>query len=1186
MKKLYLLFVALFVSAFTFGQTVDIMHESFGDGGYWMGAMNTNPNLTSVAMFSDDNARTQTWNASGQSYEGNSKGFHVILADTDPGDTVRFMIPTNGFTNIVFSHGVYTWGAVGGQVEAAYSTDGISWTIFDESALTTGDPSGSAWQLFTYSEILPEADELHIKVYRTAPQIHLDDLRLTAETTTDNALLSTVSLDVGSIDFAFYTNDYEVWVPYGTSATPVITAEAFDADASVSITDAADITSATEADRTSTIEVTAEDGTTINTYTILFNVTPPRENATLNDIELGYATLAPAFESDRLRYLVDLPDTATVAPSVNPLVADNAATVTITGPTDISAADAADRTAFIEVVAQDGVTSVTYEVVFKVGGGSTDLFVIDYETFGNEGNKFDIVLSSYAGFTSDWAWGDQNVHIRTSNPSTGYDLASGNNRIEVQAGWGAQGNDTLVFTANTSQFSNVTLATGIYNNTGADVGASVAFKAYYSTDSMTWTAIGNELVMGTEFPTAGTWSYIITDDVLPSAEEVYIMLANEDANFEYYLDDITLWGTPLNTNNQLATLEVSDGTLDPEFDPNELSYTVALPQRTMDVPTVTASVLSPSAVIDQVDATDVRSLVDAEKTTTLTVTAENGSEAVYEVYFDVYMSDTATLDELSVAGLPLSPGFSNDIMSYAVKLPAGTTTAPDVTAVATSPFADVVVEGPIDINSSDVADRTVTITVTAENMVDMKMFEIVYTFGSLDDVRFNIAQEKFSTTGTFEVEDYPGYTTDAMFDGDEHKWDSRSTGEYPVASQGAAIKFGEWAAEPTYVEMVMKQKIDGYKDIMLSFGMEHNSGGWGDGGCGLTNNFILVEYTTDSVNWVAMNMDSLTVSSLPYPCGGAPFSFVDMAYVIPTDEEGYVTLRFTHTDGTIHPFYIDDIVLSGSPISTDASLFDLSSSLGDLDPLFDPTVTDYTVELPIGSTDTPELTAIAAEDSSDVEIVDAVDVTSDVEADRTSMVTVTAPDGETMMTYTVVFNVLPNNDPTLSALTVAGDWTLDPAFAATTFDYEVELTMGTTETPAVTATPTDPNATVDVTDAADVTSEPVADRTTEIVVTAEDGTTSVTYTVVFTGAIVSAKDAEAEMISVYPNPTAGKLYISKGDMIKSVTVTNMAGQVIMTGANTSSAEIELDVSNLSQGFYNVSIETNEGDHIIRSFIKN
>lgn len=1184
MKKLYLLFIALFVSAFTFGQSVDIIHETFGSGGYWMGAMNTNPNLTSVAMFSDDVARTQSWNASTQSYEGNSKGFHVILADTDPSDTVRFMVPTNDFTNIIFSHGVYSWGSVGGQVQAEYSTDGLNWTVFDESALTTGDPTAAAWQLFTYSEVLPETDELHIKVYRTAPQIHLDDLRLTGEPTIDNALLSTATLDVGNLDFAYYTNDYEVWLPYGTTATPVITAEAFDADAVVDITDAADVASATEADRTSTIVVTAEDGVTTNTYNILFNVTPPRENATLNDIELEYATLAPAFESDRLRYLVDLPDTATMAPAINPLLADNAASYNMTAAADIASADVADRTASIEVVAEDGVTTLTYEVVFKVGGESDDLFVMDVETFGDEGNKFDIVLSDYAGFTSDWVWGDQLVHIRTSNPSTGYDLASGNNRIEVQSGNGT-GNDTLVFMADASQFSNVTLATGVFNNSGHVNGAGIAFKAYYSTDSVSWTSIGTETQMGTAFPAQSSWSYVILDDVLPTSESLYIMFANEDANFEYYLDDITLWGTPLNTNNQLATLEVSEGSLDPEFDPNELNYTVALPQGTMDVPTVTASVLSPSATVDQVDATDVRSLDDADKTTTISVTAENGSEAVYEVYFDVYMSDTATLDELSVAGLPLSPGFSNDIMSYAVKLPAGTTTAPDVTAISTSPFADVNIDGPADINSSDEADRTVTITVTAENMVDMKMFEIIYTFGSLDDVRFNIVQEKFSTTGTFEAEDYPGYTTDAMFDGDEHKWDNRSTGEYPVASQGAAMKFGEWASEPTYVEMVMKQKIEGYKDIMLSFGIEHNSGGFEDP-CGLTNNFILVEYTTDSVNWVAMNMDSLTDASLDYPCGGAPFSFVDMAYVIPTDEEGYVTLRFSHTDGTIHPFYIDDIVLSGSPISTDASLFDLTTSEGGLDPLFDPAVTDYSVDLPIGTTDTPVLTAVAMEDSSEVEIMDAVDVTSDVEADRTSTVMVTAPDGVSMMTYSVVFNVLPNNDPTLSALSVAGDWTLDPAFAATTFDYEVELTMGTTETPAVTATPTDPNATVDVTDAADVTAEAIADRTTEILVTAEDGTSTVTYTILFTGAIVSAKDAEADMISVYPNPTAGKLYISKGEMIKSVTVTNMAGQVIVTGVNTSAAEIELDVSDLSQGYYNISIETNEGDHIIRSFIRN
>ncbi len=1173
------------VSILTFGQAETIIHETFGSGGFWEGPMNTNPNLTSAAIFSDDKARTQGWNAS-SGYDAASGGFHVILTSSASTDTVRFKLNSNHFSDVTFSLGAFSWGAAKGQFDFEYSTDGENWTLFDEDAITTGDLSGGGWTFVTFSEDLPEADELSIKIYRTADQVHLDDIIVTGVPKTTNAFLKSVSLDAGEIDFAYHTNTYEVWVPYGTTETPTITAEAFDADATVSITDAADITSATEADRTSTVEVTAEDGTTTNTYEIVFNVTPPREDATLSDIQLEYATLAPAFNSMRMRYLVDLPDTATVQPEITPVLSDaDGATFTQTEAADITAADEADRTASIEVTAQDGVTTMTYEVVFKVGGGSDDLFVIDAETFGDEGNKFNIVLSEYPGFTSQWIWGDMTAHIRTSNPSTGYENASGANRVEMQAGWGQEGNDTIVFQANTSAFSNVTLATGVYNNSGHDSGAEWAFQAYYSTDSVNWTSIGAETQLGTAFPVASEWSYVILDDVLPTDDTLYFLFANEDDDFEYYLDDITLWGTPLNTNNQLAGIDLSEGTLDPAFDPNVTEYTVELPQGTSETPTVTPAVLSPSATIDQVDAPDVRSLNEEDKTTTVTVTAENGSVKTYEIYFDVFMSSDATLKELSVGDLPLSPNFSNDIAGYGVKLPAGTTEAPEITATPESDFATVTVTGPADINSADVADRTATIEVMAENMVNTKTFEIVFTFGSLSDVRFYFLQEKFDgTAGSTEAEDYTGYTSGAMFDGDAHKWDNRGSSTYPLASGGAAIKFGDWAGSPTFTELVMKAKVEGYNDLRLAFGIRHESGGWGDNGCGLTNNFILVEYTTDSATWSAMNMDSLTNRSMDWPCGGADFSFVELGEEIPVDDQGYVTVRITHTDGTIHPFHVDDITLSGSPISTDASLFDLTISEGTLDPLFDPDVHDYTAELPIGTTETPSVTATAAEDSADVVVADAADVTSAEEADRTTTITVTAPDGTTTETYSIVFTVLKNNDATLTSLSVDGE-TLDPAFDPVTFDYEVELEMGTTETPAVTADPTDPNATVDITDAADVTSEDEADRTTTIVVTAEDGTTALTYTVVFTGAIVGVNDMEAGAFSIYPNPAENRLFISNGDQVESVTVTNLAGQVMQVERMNQGDRVGLDISNLDAGFYLLKITDRDGASLTTRFIR-
>ncbi len=81
-------------------------------------------------------------------------------------------------------------------------------------------------------------------------------------------------------------------------------------------------------------------------------------------------------------------------------------------------------------------------------------------------------------------------------------------------------------------------------------------------------------------------------------------------------------------------------------------------------------------------------------------------------------------------------------------------------------------------------------------------------------------------------------------------------------------------------------------------------------------------------------------------------------------------------------------------------------------------------------------------------------------------------------------------DATLSDLTSGG--TTVTGFAAATMTYAIELPYGTAAVPAVTATPTDANATAVVTPAA------ALPGATTVLVTAEDGTTTATYTINYT----------------------------------------------------------------------------------------
>ena len=106
----------------------------------------------------------------------------------------------------------------------------------------------------------------------------------------------------------------------------------------------------------------------------------------------------------------------------------------------------------------------------------------------------------------------------------------------------------------------------------------------------------------------------------------------------------------------------------------------------------------------------------------------------------------------------------------------------------------------------------------------------------------------------------------------------------------------------------------------------------------------------------------------------------------------------------------------------------------------------------------------------------------------TASITVATVDGGKTATCVVYVK---STDATLSDLTVNG--TTVEGFAAATLAYNVELAIGTTVVPTVVATVSD-------TDKANalVTAAKSLPGTTTVVVTAEDGTTTLTYTISFT----------------------------------------------------------------------------------------
>lgn len=155
----------------------------------------------------------------------------------------------------------------------------------------------------------------------------------------------------------------------------------------------------------------------------------------------------------------------------------------------------------------------------------------------------------------------------------------------------------------------------------------------------------------------------------------------------------------------------------------------------------------------------------------------------------------------------------------------------------------------------------------------------------------------------------------------------------------------------------------------------------------------------------------------------------------------------------------------------------------------------------------------------------------------------------------------PSSDASLSDLLVDGTTIAD--FSTSKEVYDIELPEGTSDMPVVTATATDVNADVQITNAASLPG------TASVLVTAEDTVTTKIYTINFTVAdstvsINNLNVSDTEVAKVYPNPVKEFLNIDFATTGKhKINLFNCYGQLIYSIQATGlSAEIDLKALNI------------------------
>jgi len=187
----------------------------------------------------------------------------------------------------------------------------------------------------------------------------------------DNATLSGMSLSEGTLSPSFQSNTANYTVTVANSISSIsVTAIVNDTNASLTIDGTAVNTGvASQAISLSVgntdidVVVTAEDGTSTQTYTITVTREALSSVASLSAISLSEGTLSPAFHSKTTSYSIDVPNT-TQTITITPTKTHSQSSVTVNGAT-VSASrtvtlSVGSNTVTIFVTAEDTTTTQTY----------------------------------------------------------------------------------------------------------------------------------------------------------------------------------------------------------------------------------------------------------------------------------------------------------------------------------------------------------------------------------------------------------------------------------------------------------------------------------------------------------------------------------------------------------------------------------------------------------------------------------------------------------------------------------------------------------------------------------------------------------------------------------------------------------------------------------------------------------
>ena len=469
-----------------------------------------------------------------------------------------------------------------------------------------------------------------------------------------NAKLANILVNGTSVaGFSPTKYNYTVDLPFGTTTTPVVTAEGQEDGQTIAITQPTSPTG------TAKIVVTAANKSTTASYSLEFRVAALADN-TLADIKVNGKSVA-GFTPAQTIYRVSLPENTTSMPKVEAISAypAGAQTITYTAPSVIDGGQYQ-----ISVTTPGNPVAKVYKLNFKLEKSSytylQDLKVGGVTVDGFEPTKLTYSVNLPMGTTAlpaiTWTPGDEFQKVELT--SLGAGVVDGTVTITVTAGNGEQSRYRIIFSTDKSSISTLNM---IYLN-GQPLEGFSADKKEYTVS----------LPIGTTALPEITWEQgDAYQTVVPTLGglngKTRITVTAGDGSTTVY--QIT-FSVQLATNATLNSIKVGGVEL-PDFDPNVFEYSYSLPMGTTTLPEVTYE------QHDEFQTITVRN-GGINGDYKITVRPQSGNSNTYIIHFSVATSSNTALKMIYLDGTPLED-FDPEVKDYEVNLPEGISKIPAVT---------------------------------------------------------------------------------------------------------------------------------------------------------------------------------------------------------------------------------------------------------------------------------------------------------------------------------------------------------------------------------------------------------------------------------------------------------------------------------------------------------------------------